>query len=109
MLHCLRSWIAVVVSISWLAPVQADVLHRGLGPEPDALDIHLAQSLSALNVLRDLHEGLVTLDTDGRLIPGVARTWSVSTDGRVWTFDLDESARWSDGSAIKAHHFVTGW
>lgn len=88
---------------------QAQVLHRGVGPEPDALDAHLAQSLSALNVLRDLHEGLVTFDARAELIPGVAKDWSVSSDGRVWTFELDPDARWSDGQAIVAADFVRGW
>ncbi len=109
MLNAFRLLIIVVVLTPWMSPAQAATLHRGLGPEPDALDIHLAQSLSALNVLRDLHEGLVTLDAAGRLIPGVARAWTVSDDGKVWTFALDPAARWSDGSAIEAGHFVAGW
>lgn len=91
------------------ACVQAQVLHRGLGPEPDALDIHLAQSLSALNVLRDLHEGLVSFDSRAELVPGVAERWSVSADGRTWTFELDSQARWSDGERIVAADFVRGW
>ena len=84
-------------------------LHRGLGPEPDALDIHLAQSLSALNVLRDLHEGLLTFDRRAELIPGVARAWSVSEDGLYWVFDLNPDARWSNGQPILARHFLAGW
>jgi len=88
---------------------QAATLHRGVGPEPDSLDIHTAQSLSALNVLRDLHEGLLTFDAGANLVPGVAKSWTVSDDGRVWTFELDESARWSDGTPITAQDFVAGW
>ncbi|WP_376694727.1 peptide ABC transporter substrate-binding protein [Wenzhouxiangella sp. EGI_FJ10305] len=60
-------------------------------------------------MLRDLHEGLLTLDAKAELIPGVARSWSVSEDGRVWHFELDESARWSDGERIVADDFVAGW
>ncbi|MGY6629476.1 MAG: peptide ABC transporter substrate-binding protein [Wenzhouxiangella sp.] len=89
--------------------LQASVLHRGLGPEPDALDIHLAQSLAALNVLRDLHEGLVTFDARAELIPGIARHWSTSDDGLSWRFELDPEARWSDGQPIVAGDFVAGW
>jgi oligopeptide transport system substrate-binding protein len=87
----------------------AGTLHRGLGPGPDALDIHRAQSLAALNVLRDLHEGLITLDADANLIPGVARAWKVADDGLSWTFELDPGARWSDGPPIVAADFVAGW
>jgi oligopeptide transport system substrate-binding protein len=88
---------------------QAATLHRGVGPEPDSLDIHTAQSLSALNVLRDLHEGLLTFDASARLVPGIAKAWSISDDGTVWTFELDEAARWSDGQPITASDFVAGW
>lgn len=101
----------LLLVLCWLAlsPALAMTLHRGLGPEPDSLDIHQAQSLSALNVLRDLHEGLLTLDAAGRLIPGVARAWSSSADGLNWTFELDPDARWSDGTPISAEDVVAGW
>ncbi len=89
--------------------LQASVLHRGLGPEPDALDIHLAQSLAALNVLRDLHEGLVTFDARAELVPGIAREWSSAEDGLLWRFELDAEARWSDGQPILAGDLVASW
>jgi oligopeptide transport system substrate-binding protein len=77
-------------------------LERGNGPEPDTLDAHRAQTLAAFNILRDLYEGLVAEDAQGRLIPGIARSWTVSADGREWTFVLREGLRWSDGSALDA-------
>ena len=103
---------SLVLLLSWWMVFGAQAggtLHRGLGPGPDALDIHRAQSLAALNVLRDLHEGLVTFDADARLIPGVARQWQVAPDGLTWTFELDATASWSDGSPITASDFVAGW
>ncbi len=101
----------IMASSLVMTPIWASdgVLHRGLGPEPDALDIHLAQSLSAFNVLRDLHEGLVALDALGQPTPGVARSWRVDASGLRWTFELDPEARWSDGARITAHDFVAGW
>lgn len=99
------------MAILLLVPLgaQSGVLHRGVGPEPDALDMHLAQSLSALNVLRDLHEGLVTFDARAELVPGVASAWRVDESGRVWTFELNPEARWSDGQVIVAADFERGW
>ena len=103
----------VIFSILVLAtialPVFAQTIHRGVGPEPDSLDLHRAQSLSSLNVLRDLHEGLISLDASARLIPGLAERWAVSDDGLQWTFWLRPNARWSDGSALTAHDVVAGW
>ncbi len=102
---------AALVLLSILVPSMAwaSTLHRGLGPSPDALDIHLAQGLSAFNLLRDLHEGLLTRDAQGRVVAGIARRWSVSEDRRVWRFELRPEARWSDGTRIKAADFVRGF
>jgi oligopeptide transport system substrate-binding protein len=91
------------------APASAATLHRGLGPEPDSLDIHAAQGLSALQVLRDLHEGLLTYGPDGALQPGVAERWSLSEDGLELRFELRPTARWSDGEPVLAEDFVRGW
>jgi oligopeptide transport system substrate-binding protein len=88
---------------------QAATLHRGLGPAPDTLDIHRAQGLSAFNLLRDLHEGLLTRDADGRPVAAIAQRWTVSPDGTRWRFRLDPAARWSDGAPITAADFVRGF
>ncbi|MDT8449556.1 MAG: peptide ABC transporter substrate-binding protein, partial [Wenzhouxiangellaceae bacterium] len=85
------------------------VIHRGLGPAPGTLDIHRAQGISAFNLLRDLHEGLLTRDAGGRPVAAIARRWHVSGDGREWTFDFDPDARWSDGQPITADDFVRGF
>ena len=83
-----------------------DVLHRGNETEPDSLDPHRARSVAAMNVLRDLGEGLVTLAPDGSLKPGLAERWEVGVDGLVWTFELRDGLRWSDGEPLDAHDFV---
>ena len=36
------------------------------------------------------------------LVPSLARKWSVSDDGREFTFVLDERATWSDGAPVTA-------
>jgi oligopeptide transport system substrate-binding protein len=78
---------------------------RGNNADPESLDPLQARSEPALNVLRDLHEGLATLDAGGRVIPGAARSWQTSADGLEWRFELDPGARWSDGVAVRAADF----
>ena len=34
--------------------------------------------------------------------PGLARAWTVSEDGRTFTFEIDPAARWSDGQPVTA-------
>lgn len=102
-------WPVLMLLITMLPAPAAEILHRGLGPEPDSLDIHLARTVSAFNLLRDLHEGLLTRDAAGRPAPGVARSWTIAPDGLVWRFALDPDARWSDGSPVTAADFVRGF
>ena len=84
-------------------------LERGNGPEPSTLDAHRCQEVACGNVLRDLYEGLVTEDAQGRLVPGMAEHWSVSRDGRVWTFRLREGLRWSNGEELDAAQVVASF
>ena len=97
-------------AVSW-APLTAaaDLLRRGLGPEPDSLNVHQAQGLAAINLLRELREGLVTFDAAGRLVPGAASGWEVTDGGRRYLFTLREGARWSNGDELRAEDFIRAW
>ncbi|GAB3379917.1 peptide ABC transporter substrate-binding protein [Lysobacter fragariae] len=89
--------------------VAATTLERGNGPEPSTLDAHRCQEVACGNVLRDLYEGLVTEDARGRLVPGMARSWTVSRDGRTWTFTLRDDLHWSNGDALDAPQVVASF
>lgn len=84
------------------------VLRKGNGTEPETLDPHRAEGVTSSNVLRDLFEGLVTEAADGTLIPGAAASWTVSGDGRVYTFTLQPRGRWSNGDPVVAEDFAFG-
>lgn len=114
--------LAASVLLAWLAlrpeaepPASAPVpegaveFARGNNADPESLDPLLARSEPALNILRDLHEGLTTLDAAGTVVPGAARRWEASEDGLVWRFELDPGARWSDGDRVTAAHFANAF
>lgn len=42
------------------------------------------------------------------MIPGLAKEWAVSEDGRTVYFRIDEEARYSDGVPVKARDFLYG-
>jgi oligopeptide transport system substrate-binding protein len=86
----------------------AQTLNRGNGAEPDSLDPQLAGGTAEENILNDLMVGLTTLDAAGRPIPGIAQSWTVSPDGKTWTFHL-RKALWSDGKQVTAGDFVFAW
>lgn len=102
---------AILLSLLFLLcqSVWAGTLRRGLGPEPDSLHIHEAQGLSAVNLLREVREGLTTFDARGELAPGVAESWEVLDGGLRYRFVLREQARWSNGDPVTAEDFVRAW
>ena len=99
----------MLFSLGLVAAASAQTLQRGNGPEPSTLDAHRCPEVACGNVLRDLYEGLVGEDAYGRLIPGMAERWDVSTDGRTWTFHLRSNLRWSDGAPLDAEQIVASF
>lgn len=87
---------------------EEQVLRKGNGTEPETLDPHRAEGVTASNILRDLFEGLVTEASNGALIPGAAERWTVSSDGLVYTFTLRANGRWSNGDPVTAADFEYG-
>ena len=85
------------------------VLHAANGAEPETLDPHRATGVTASNVLRDIFGGLIDEAPDGSLIPGAAASWTISDDGRIYTFRLQPDGRWSNGDPVTAGDFVFGF
>ncbi len=84
---------------------RSSVLSRAISTDPESLDIHKARSLQALDVLRDLGEGLVSHTASGELTPGVAESWEMADDGLSYTFHLRADAKWSNGDPVTAADF----
>ena len=53
-------------------------------------------------LLYNVYEGLVKLDNDGTIMPLLAKSWTVSEDGLVYDFQLNEGVTFSDGSPFTA-------
>ncbi|GHC28434.1 peptide ABC transporter substrate-binding protein [Kushneria pakistanensis] len=85
----------------------AATLNIGISGDPASLDpARVTGGVWEEDVLRDIFEGLVAIDAQGQIIPGVAKSWETSDDGRTYTFHLREDARWSDGEPVTAEDFV---
>lgn len=86
------------------------VLYWGNGTEPQELDPHIVTGVPEHRIITALLEGLVLKDpTTLEPVPGVAETWDISPDGKVYNFHLRADARWSNGDAITAEDFVWSW
>ena len=83
-------------------------LNRGLNGEPESLSPLIFESNQAAAILHDIGEGLVYFNGKGELVGGVAESWSVDSTGTRYRFILRSNARWSNGLAVEAKHFVNG-
>ena len=85
-------------------------LYWGNGTEPQSLDPQIATGVPEHHVISALMEGLVLKDRKTLLPkPGVAESWDISDDGRVYTFKIRDNARWSNGDSLTANDFVWSW
>lgn len=85
------------------------VLKIALRSEPPTLDPSLATDNVSFDILTNLMEGLTQYDAQLRPVPAIAKSWTVSPDGRTITFHLREDARWSDGVPVRAQDFEYSW
>lgn len=82
------------------------VLHLGNSSEPQDLDPHIVTGVTEHNIITALLEGLVSEDPVALTpVPGTAESWKVSEDGRVYTFRLRKTAKWSNGDPVVADDF----
>ena len=82
------------------------VLRVGNGAELQTLDPHHAEDTASFNVQMNLYEGLVSEAANGDLVPGVAKDWTISDDGKTYVFNMRPEARWSNGDPLTANDFV---
>ncbi len=84
------------------------VMNWNIGADPATLDPGLNGASDGGDVINNTFEGLVR-EKNGEVLPGMAESWTVSTDGLTYTFNIRSDAKWSDGSDLTADDFVRSW
>ena len=84
-------------------PLPTDILVIGQTAEPKSLDPHVATALNDFRIAANLYDGLVrfrpgTLEIE----PALAESWTISDDGRRYTFHLREGVTFHDGTPFNA-------
>jgi oligopeptide transport system substrate-binding protein len=92
----------------WTLTVPADLTICN-GDEPQTLDPAIVTAQLDQRLCVALFEGLTSIDPAGNIIPGVAQSWTISPDGRTYTFTLRPDAKWSNGDPLTAHDFLDSW
>ena len=82
----------VAASGALLVPAMSEVVYnRGSSADPETVDPHKTSTVYEAHILRDLFQGLVMQDDKAELIPGAAESWTVSDDGKIYTFKLRQA------------------
>jgi peptide/nickel transport system substrate-binding protein len=72
----------------------------------DTLNPMFARGRAELDLDALLFSGLTRLGSDGSVVPDLAQSWAVSSDGKTWTFRIRASARWQDDVSMTADDVV---
>ncbi|HEY4988257.1 MAG TPA: peptide ABC transporter substrate-binding protein [Opitutaceae bacterium] len=89
------------------AGVRTQTLLYGNAAEPADLDPHVIIAFTDSQIAYALFEGLTRLDAaTNAAVPAAAESWDVSPDGKVYTFHVRPTARWSNGDPVTAADFA---
>lgn len=86
---------------------KADSVTIGLQLAPTNLDIR-TQSGSSLDqlLIGNVYEGLVSRTSANKIQPGLARSWTISQDGKTYTFHLNKKMKFSNGHVLDSSDVV---
>jgi peptide/nickel transport system substrate-binding protein len=66
-------------------------------------DPHVATGYPSVFLMRNTYDSLVDVEGDPpQVVPRLATSWSSADDGRLYTFKLDPTAKFHDGSPVDA-------
>jgi oligopeptide transport system substrate-binding protein len=77
--------------------------------EPTAIDPYNAQESEGLLVTKYLFTGLIQVEPNGDVKPGVADKWETNDDCTEWTFDLKTGTKFHNGEEVNSAAFKRGW
>jgi len=80
-----------------------------LASEPPSLDPAIMTDAQSHIVASGLYEGITRLDPSGEPQPAMAKDWKISDDGKTYTFNLRDDAKWSNGDPVTAQDFEYSW
>jgi ABC-type transport system substrate-binding protein len=103
--------VVVLLLIVSIAPVgaQDNILRILANADIRTADPHIAYELDTWPTVALFYRSLVELETADTAVPGLASEFTVSDDGLVYTFTLDENAAFCNGRQVTPDDVVYTW
>jgi peptide/nickel transport system substrate-binding protein/oligopeptide transport system substrate-binding protein len=73
---------------------------------PRTLDPAFSTDIYSVTLIQQIFDGLVQFDQNLNVVPALATSWKVSSDGLVYTFNLRSNASFHNGRQVTAEDFV---
>lgn len=70
--------------------------------KPEAMSPVYTQSSISATLIALVFDSLIKIDSNGKLMPGLAHSWDVSEDKLVYTFHLNKNVKFHDGVELTA-------
>jgi peptide/nickel transport system substrate-binding protein len=88
---------------------EVKTLRVALAASPNTIEPATGDTRQASNVAWSIFDSLVWLNDEGKIVPALAKSWSVSDDGTVYTFKLREDVTFHNGDTFDADDVVFTW
>lgn len=89
-----------------VAPRRGGTLITMLTPEPPVLQIGVNNQGPTLVIATKMFQGLLSFSPTLEPLPVLAKSWTISPDGRVYTFRLQENVKFHDGRPMTADDVI---
>lgn len=90
-------------------PSRDEVIDSRDNYDPKSLDPAVSTDVPTGRAVGYLFDGLTQFTADAKVLPALAKSWTVSTDGLTYTFRLRSGVTFHDGSRLTAHTVAKSW
>ena len=88
--------------------LQGKTVTFNIEAEPSSLDPQVSTDMGGFMITNATYENVVRLNEKNEIVPAGSESYTVSPDGKIWTFKLRKDAKWSNGDPVLAKDYVNG-
>jgi len=90
------------------AKAVAQEVTYNLGEEPTTIEPGVSVAMAEGYVEFQVFDGLTRMDNKNMVQPAIAKSWTISKDGKTYLFTLRD-AYWTNGTPVTAYDFEYAW